>query len=378
MKKKNSKKSLRKNIIREIKNTKSRFISILAIIALSTGFFTGVKTSSPSMMQTGVGYFESQNLMDLRLISTVGFDDDDIRAIKDLECTVDVMPSYMSDLIISQDNIDSVVRVHALPELTETNDKLINEPVVVEGRLPAKGGECVIDSYFYKSSGYKIGSTIKFNEKVQNNKTSDYIKYLEYKIVGVVDNPLYLTYQRGNTNVGNGSISFYVMVPPDDFVTERYTAVYVTTSASNSGMSPFSEEYEKTVEQQINECEALSKKRIEIFNQTTLADAQKELSDAVTEYNDKKAEAEKKITDGSKELHDGETELAEGLLKAEKEVGDGEKELEDGKSELADGQKKYSDGIAEAKDKLTDAQNQYAAAALISESISRKMILCSI
>ena len=361
MKKRNSKKSLRKNIIREIKNTKSRFISILAIIALSTGFFTGVKTSSPSMMETGSRYFEEQNLMDLRLISTVGFDDDDIRAIKKQENTIDVMPSYMTDLIVSQNNIDSVARVHALPELTDTNEKLINEPIVIEGRLPDKGGECVIDSYFYESSGYKIGSTIKFNEKVQDNNTTDFIKYLEYKIVGVVEDPLYLTYQRGNTNVGNGSISFYIMIPPDDFVSERYTAVYVTTKASDKGLSPFSEEYKKTIESQIKEYEDLSKKRIKIFNDTTLTDAKKELSDAKIEYNDKKAEAEKEIADGAKELHNGEAELAEGLLKAEKEITDGEKELENGKKELAEGQKKYTDGIAEAKTKLTNAQNQYAA-----------------
>ncbi len=361
MKKKNSMGSLRKNIIREIINTKSRFISILAIIALSTGFFTGVKTSSPSMMETGSKYFDDQNLMDFRLISTVGFDDDDIRAIKNEESTVDVMPSYMSDLIVTQDDIDFVVRVHALPEITDTNDKLINEPVLVEGRLPQKSGECVIDSYFYEANGYKLGSTIKFNEKVQNNNTADFIKNLEYKIVGVVDNPMYLTYQRGNTNVGGGSISFYMMIPPEDFVSERYTAVYVKTKASESGLSPFSDEYENTIEQQTKEYEELSEERIKIFNDTTLADARKELAEAQTEYNDKKAEAEKEIADGAKELHNGEAELADGLLKAEKEITDGEKELENGKKELAEGQKKYSEGIAEAKTKLTDAQNQYAA-----------------
>ncbi len=360
MKEKNSRKSLRKNIFREIKNTKSRFISIMAIIALSTGFFTGVKTSSPSMIETGSKYFENQNLMDLRLISTVGFDDDDIKAIKAEKSTVDVMPSYISDLIVTQNNIDFVVRVHAVPEKTDTNDKLLNEPVIVEGRMPTKSGECVIDSYFYKSNGYKLGSSIKFNEKVQNNKTLDFVKNLEYKIVGVVEDPLYLTYQRGNTNVGDGSISFYIMIPPEDFVSERYTAVYVTTSASKDGLSPFSEEYENTIEQQIEEYEKLSEKRIEIFNDTTLADAKKELSDAQSEYNDKKGEAEKKIADGAKELHKGENEFSEGIIKAEKEIADAEKKLENGKKELDEGQKQYSDGIAEAKAQLTDAQNQYA------------------
>ena len=64
-------KALKKNVFREIQKTKSRFISILAIIALSTGFFTGVKASSPSMIETGRKYFEDNNLMDIRLVSSV-------------------------------------------------------------------------------------------------------------------------------------------------------------------------------------------------------------------------------------------------------------------------------------------------------------------
>lgn len=353
-------KALHKNIFREIKNTKSRFISIFAIIALSTGFFTGVKASSPSMIETGRQYFENQNLMDIRLISTVGFDDDDIRAIKETDGTVDVMPSYVADLLITENNIDSVVRVHALPEKTDTNDSIINEPAVVEGRLPNKDGECVIESYAYGISDYKIGDTIEFNEKIQDKNTTDFIKDLQYKIVGVVSDPLYITYQRGNTTVGDGSISFYIMIPSDEFVIERYTSVYVTTNATNGGISDFSDEYKDNIEQQKKQYENLSKERIKIFNDTTLADAKKELADANKEYSDKKSEAEKEISDGEKQLHDGEQELSDKLLEAEKKLSDGEKELADGKKELEEGQKKYSEGITEAKDKLTDAEKQYS------------------
>lgn len=353
-------KALRKNIFREIKNTKSRFISILAIIALSTGFFTGVKASSPSMMETGRQYFEDQNLMDIRLVSTVGFDDDDIRKIKEMDCTVDVMPSYMADLIISQDNIDTTVRVYSLPEKTDTNDRIINEPVVVEGRLPQKSGECVIESYYYNISDYHIGDTIKFNEKIQGKDTADTIKNLEYKITGVVYTPVHITYQRGNTTVGDGSVSFFIMVPSDEFVSERYTNVYVTTTAGGSGYSDLSDEYKELIEAQTEEYENLSKDRIREFNDTTLKDARQELDDAKKEYTDKKAEAEKEISDGIKKLADGEKELNDKLLEAEEKLAQGKKELEESKAKLSDGQKEYADGIEDAKNKLADAQQQYS------------------
>ncbi len=55
---------LRKNIFRDIKNSRTRFISIMLIVALGVGFFTGVKATSPSMNKTPEMYYSENNLMD--------------------------------------------------------------------------------------------------------------------------------------------------------------------------------------------------------------------------------------------------------------------------------------------------------------------------
>ena len=353
-------KAIKKNIIREIQKTRSRFISILAIIAISTGFFTGVKAASPSMIKTGLEYFDNNNLMDLRLVSTVGFDDEDIKAIKASKYTVDVMPCYSSDLIISENNIDSVVRVYSIPEKTDTNDRIINEPVLLEGRMPSAEGECVMEDYYYKVTDCEIGDIIHFNEKDGDSDTTDVIKHTEYKIVGVVSTPLHITYQRGNTNKGSGSIAFYIMIPPDEFVSERYTNVYVTTTAGDLDVSPYSDEYKDLIEKQSKTYKTLAEERIGVFNSTTLSDAKKQLADAKTEYNNKKKEAEEKISDSEKKLRDGENELNEKLAEGEQKLKDSEKELNDGKAELEKSQKQYADEIDAAKNKLTDAENKYA------------------
>ena len=86
--------ALLKNTFREIKNTKARFISILMIVALGVGFFVGVKATSPSMKQMAVDYYNETNLMDFRLVSTVGFDKYDIKAVKETDGVRYVMPSY--------------------------------------------------------------------------------------------------------------------------------------------------------------------------------------------------------------------------------------------------------------------------------------------
>ena len=352
-------KSLRKNILREIYNTKSRFISILAIIGLSVGFFSGVKAASPSMIETADRYFVDQNLMDISLISTVGFDDDDIKDISNLSSVVDVMPSYSADLLVTKDSVDKVARVYSLPQKTDTNSKVINDPVLVDGRMPKNDDECVIESYFVEMAGYKIGDTITFKEKVDGKSTDTYIKHLSYKIVGTVESPLYLTFSRGNTNVGSGSISFYMMIKPEEFNYERYTNVYVTTKASQQCLSGFSDEYKNIIDDETTEFKELSSLCINRFNSTTFADAKKQLSDAQKEYADKKQETEKEISDGEKKLYNAQQEFNDKIAEAEQKISDTEKQLADAKTKLSEGQTEYQTKINEAYNQLVDAQKQY-------------------
>ena len=353
-------KALKKNILREILGTKSRFISILAIIGLSTGFFTGIKASGPSLMKTGLDYMAEKNLMDLRLVSTVGFDDDDIRAIKENDNTLDVMPGYSADLITSKNNIDTVIKVISQPEKTDTNNTIINEPLINEGRLASGKGECVMESYYFYHYNYKLGDTIVFNPVIQGNDTTDIIKDLEFKIVGVVSSPVYITYQRENTNVGDGTVAYFIMVPSEEFSSERYTNVFLTTKKGKDHYNPYNDEYKDYIEKAKTSYTDLSEERITIFNNNTLSDAKQKLADARKEYSDKKEETHKELSDGEKELHKGEKELADKVLEGEKKIADSEKQLEKGKKELADGQKKYSEGINEAKTKLTDARQKYS------------------
>lgn len=312
------------------------------------------------MIETGRQYFSSQHLTDINIMSTVGFDDDDIKDIYALESAEQVMPGYMADLIISQDKTDSVVRVYSVPEKSDTNKIKLNEPVLVDGRMPQNEGECVIENYFLALSGYKLGDTVKFNSTVEGNATSDYVKHLEYKIVGIIDSPMYLTYARGNSTVGDGSITFYMMIPSDEFAYERYTNVYVRTKASVNGYSDFSDEYKDMVADEKEEFEGISDKCIDRFNKTVLADSKKELSDAKKEYADKKQETFDKMSDGASKLHKGEEEYNNQIADAQRKLDEAEAKLEEGKKKLEQGQKDYKDGIEEARNKLSDAQTQYS------------------
>ena len=351
---KEKKGSLRKNIFREISKNKSRFISMFAIIGISVGFFTGVKSACPSMVETARQYFEEHELMDISIVSTVGFDDKDVEEIKKQDFVREVMPSYFSDLIVNDGDVDSVVRVMALP------DKKINIPLLKEGRMPEKADECLLDSYYAKLTGVKVGDTVTFSEKTENTPTTDFIRHLEYKIVGLADTPLYLTYSRGNTNVGSGSIAFYILIKPEEFVSERYTRIFVLTDASKSVASTISDEYRDIIDKEKDVFESLSDGCISRFKNTTLDDAKNELEKAKKEFAEKKDEALKKIADGEKQLADGEKEFNEKIAEGEKKLADGEKELEEGKKKLEEGKAEYTKKINDGQKQLSEGRAEYA------------------
>ena len=348
------KSSLRKNIVREISKNKSRFFSILAIIGISVGFFTGVKSACPSMIETAEQYFRDNKLMDISVVSTVGFDEEDVEEIKKLEFVREVMPTYSMDFIAKDGDIDCVVKVMALSDIE------MNIPLLREGRFPESDTECIMDSYYAKLSGKKIGDTVLISPKLNDRDTSEYIKHLEYKVVGLADIPLYLTDGKGNTNIGSGSVNFYIMVKSKEFLPERYTRIFVRTKASDSGLSAFSDEYKGMVKEEKKFFESISDRSISRFNEDTLDKAEKELVKAKKEFADKKEEALEKLSDGEKKLAEGEKEFNEKIAQGEKKLSDGEKELSEGKKKLEEGKAEYSAKIAEGQKKLADAREQYA------------------
>ena len=56
-----------KDIVREIKNSRNRFLAIMVLSALAVAFLCGLKVTAPDMKGTGDDYLNKQRLMDLFL-----------------------------------------------------------------------------------------------------------------------------------------------------------------------------------------------------------------------------------------------------------------------------------------------------------------------
>ena len=365
-------KSLTKDTIRDIKKSMGRFLSILMICTLGVAFFVGIKSAPLSMKKTVDQYYDDYNMMDLRLVSTFGFTDEDVKAIAKLPGIEGVFPTYSQDVLTTYQNQQLVLKVHALPtNLTLDDPNYINQVNVIEGRLPEKSGEAVIERGMYLES-MEIGSKITL-ESGTDTPLSDNLKTTEYTIVGIVETPYYLSFDKGSTTIGNGEIGSFIMIPQEDFKSEIYTEVFVTAKDVKA-LDTFSQEYEDAMKPLITSIEDLSETRAEIRYDEIKSEANEELAKNRQEYETQKAEALEELQKAEAELEDaktmiesGKSELATKKAEFEKTIADAKKQLEDGEAKLAQGEKEFKSAYNEfyaTKDealaKIEAAKNELA------------------
>lgn len=228
---------------REIKRSLSRFISIFAIIALGCGFFSGVKATMPDMVESAREYFDDRQLMDIKLMSTAGVRSEDVDAVRNAENVEAAIPGYSKDVFYYYNNQNCVLKVMSLPN--ESMGKM-NTPVVLEGRLPQKSGECVVERKITSPATFKVGNKLKLDPPSESEDIYSIFKTDTFEIVGIVTSPLYIGYERDATNIGNGEVLSYIMIDESDFNLGYYSELYVRLSGT-AEFDPFSQEYTDAV-----------------------------------------------------------------------------------------------------------------------------------
>ena len=350
---------LKKVFIRQIKDTKSRFISILLIVALGVGFFVGVKAASPSMKYSANKFFEANNLMDYKIMSDYGFQDDDIRSLEELKGVIQVMPSYSADLLVNTGGANNVVRVQAVPESSDGKQP-INELNVVEGRLPEKSGECVVESNSNTSVKYEIGDTIELLSPSDDKEITDVVKTSTFKVVGFIESPQYIAFDKGITQVGDGSILNYMMISADDFAYSRYTEVFLCVNTPKKYESSFEDDYKSYIADYSSKLASLGVDRVEVNKEAILTQAQKQIDAARKEIDFQKADAQADLDDGKKQIQEAEATIAE----KEQEITDGEAQIKASEEQLAASEAQVADGwnqIVAGEEQLNEGINEYNA-----------------
>lgn len=323
-------KALFKDTLREVRRSFGRYISILIITMLGVAFFAGLRAAGPDMELTADLYYDAQRLMDVRLVSTFGFDEQDVAAVRAESCVESLMPAYSLDVLVAHGEKSSVVKLHSLG----TGKDALNQPVLVEGRLPEQTGECVVLQEELLGESMGVGEQLHF---YLEGEDAPALKTQDFTVVGMVATPYYMSFERGTSTLGTGKVENVVYILEDDFDLEVYTDLYVTLQDARK-LNTFSDAYA-----------ALSDRAVEALE--AVADAQ-----SVRRYDEIVAEANEKISDGRLQLRDAQDEFDEEISNAEREIADAAQELEEGEQALADAQTDTDAQLATTWRKLKSAK----------------------
>ena len=340
---------LRKDFIIEIKKTMGRFVSIFFIVALGVAFYSGIRASEPSMRITADQYFDDSELMDLKVMGTMGLTKADIKAIGKVSGIEAVEGGYSKDVLCPVGDNEKVVHMLSM-------QKNFNQVSVVEGRLPEKAGECLVDEDFLSYTDLKVGDTVTFHSG-DGEALTDSLVTDTYKIVGIGNSPLYISFGRGSSTIGTGEISGFVVVDKASFDMDVYTEAYVKVSGAEE-KTAFTDEYNNLSDAAKEAVSAIEEERCAARKQEIVDEANEKLADSEKTVNEKSQELE----NAKKELESGKSKAAEELEKAKQQLTDGEAELADAKQQIADGETQLADAKAQLNEKqaqLSSAEAEY-------------------
>lgn len=350
------KNAMQKDFWREIGHTRSRFFSIMILVALSVAFLSGLKATAPDMKHTGDDYLDSLHLADIQVLSTLGLTDEDIAALRAQDRIEDAEGEYVIDAFASSDSLDAVVKVLSL------TDRGISDVLLREGRMPERADECVVEENMLSLMSISIGDTITLTP---GDDLSDALAQDTYTVVGTVRSPVYLAVERGTSTLGSGTVKAYLYLPREAFTLDYYTAAYVRVSGA-AEMTAFYDEYDDYIDDVIDSLEDFSDARASLRHDELVDEATEKLDDAQKELDDAKAEADKELGDARKELDDARKELDDGWKEyddGKQELADSRVKLDDAKAELEDGEQEYADGVKKYDQAVRDyekGQKDYA------------------
>ena len=334
-------------ITRTIKGSLARFLAIAGIVALGCGFFAGLKMASPDMQEAAHTFYENQHLYDLRVISTLGLSEKDVSALASVEGVEAVMPSRTVDIMATLTSSQSTARVSSF------RPGELNQPIVVEGRLPQGPYECVMSADPKKRADISLGQQIE----LPDTSNGVHLKGGSYTVVGFVNAPTYPYVSNfGTTSLGNGIVQQFVYVTEDAFADDDlYTEVYVTVQGATrykSGSSAYQSAVDSVAERITQMNPSLAALRLQELKD----DAQTQVDEARQKLEQSRQEAADKLGDAQKKLDDAEAQISA----QQQKLDDGQKQYDTGRQQLTASRYSAEQQFAQAEAQITASEAQIA------------------
>jgi len=334
-------------ITRTIKGSLARFLAIAGIVALGCGFFAGLKMASPDMQEAAHTFYANQHLYDLRVISTLGLSEKDVSALTSVEGVEAVMPSRTVDVMATLTSSQSTARVSSF------RPGELNQPVVVEGRLPQGPYECVVSADPKKRADISLGQQIE----LPDTSNGVHLKGGSYTVVGFVNAPTYPYVSNfGTTSLGNGIVQQFVYVTEDAFADDDpYTEVYLTVQGATrykSGSSAYQSAVDSVAERIAQMNPSLAALRLQELKD----DAQTQVDEARQKLEQSRREAADKLGDAQKKLDDAEAQISA----QQQKLADGQRQYDAGRQQLTASRYSAEQQFAQAEAQITASEAQIA------------------
>lgn len=360
------KSALRKDILREIKKSLGRFLSIFAIVAIGVAFFAGVKASVPIMKGSADKYFDDYNLMDLKLQSSLGMSEEDAKAIKQIDGVEGVYASYSIDAITTLESYQKVIKVMSFPLGASVDDvNYINQMKLINGRLPEKENECTIESGKIITSGLQIGDQITLSSGTQE-ELGDSLKNTTYTIVGEVTTPYYLSHEKGSSTIGSGTIDNFIYIPDTNFTMSVYTELYVTIKGAKEYNS-YDDAYFDAIDKVKTAVSTLGEDRADLRFQEIKTEALQKIKDGRVEYEANEKLYQEEIAKAKAQLsnaHDqaliGQATLNANKLSTEQMFAQKEEEIKQSEAQISQLQTQYQVLKTQLEEQKTQVDAQFS------------------
>lgn len=384
-----------KDLRRSITHSWGRFLAIAIIAALGAGFYAGLRMTGPDMRLAGDEYYDGTSLADVRVVSTVGFDEEQIDALRDVEGVSAVMPAREADAISELDGVQYTLCFQSLDidaaqastcddgfTVQSSDESYLNRPVLKSGTWPTKSDECLLSSDTVWQTDVHIGDKVRLIEGTQDLDDSFAVR--EFTVVGFVNSSYYTCSTNvGSTSLGSGRLTSFVFVPDSAFA-DDYPITEAFVAVDGARDLPWaSDAYQAKVDEVANRIDAIADDLRASRIEGLQADAQATLDEKRAEYEQKKADALAQLDDAQATLDDSKAQLDSAaaelesakatIAQSESQLTNGRAQYESGVTELANQRSQAQAALAQAQASIDEGWAQYHAAMQTREMLNNKL-----
>lgn len=261
--------------------------------------FAGLSAGCRDLRASADDYYDRQNLYDIRIQSTLGLTDEDVKAVSQVKGVEKACGTYSETALVQAGDLQQKA------EVTLLDMKGFNQPLLLEGALPQNASEIAVSQNYCTDAGKKIGDQVTLTaQRTSGDEDTSALKQHSYTITAIMQDAADLIADDGAASFRSSqSAKYFFYVTSDALDNEVYSAIELSVRGAKN-LSCFSEEYQDKVD-------AVKKQLEKEIREQQKTAAMQELSNA-----------EMQLTQGQQQASDGKEQILAQVAQVQTQMGD--------------------------------------------------------